>query len=225
MNLFDIVGPVMIGPSSSHTAGAVKIGNICRKLFDEKLVRAKIGLHGSFLLTGRGHGTDKALVGGLLGLSVDDARIPFSFDIAKEDGMEVEIFGIDLGDVHPNSVKLELQGEGEKTLEIVAASIGGGRIQICEIDGITVNFSGDFPTLVVHNLDMPGHVTAVSGLLGKNNINIATMQLYRKKRGGEAVMVLECDQEVSKEIRDVIEKMDGILKVTYLGLDRRDENV
>ena len=218
MNLFDIVGPIMIGPSSSHTAGAVKIGNVCRKLMGEKIIDAKIMLHGSFLSTGKGHGTDKALVGGLIGLGVDDPKLPNSFSLAEEAGMSFDISGIDLGDVHPNSVKLVLKGENGKSLEIVAASIGGGRIQICELDGITVNFSGDYPTVIVHNEDKPGHVTAVTSMLGSQQINIATMQLYRKNRGGNAVMVIECDEEIPADALGVLLKFDGILKVTYLSL-------
>ena len=157
MNLLDIIGPVMVGPSSSHTAGAVKIGRVCHKLLAEKVVRADIYFHGSFLATGKGHGTDKAVVAGLLGMQVDDPAIPHSFEIAEREGLQFTLSGIDLGDVHPNSVKLELTGESGRTLEVIAASIGGGRIEICEIDGLTANFSGDYPTLIVHNIDQPGH--------------------------------------------------------------------
>ena len=154
MNLLDIIGPVMVGPSSSHTAGAVKIGRVCHKLLAEKVVRADIFFHGSFLATGKGHGTDKAVVAGLLGMQVDDPAIPHSFEIAEREGLQFTLSGIDLGDVHPNSVKLELTGESGRTLEVIAASIGGGRIEICEIDGLTANFSGDYPTLIVHNIDI-----------------------------------------------------------------------
>ena len=198
MNLLDIIGPVMVGPSSSHTAGAVKIGRVCHKLLAEKVVRADIFFHGSFLATGKGHGTDKAVVAGLLGMQVDDPAI--------------------LGDVHPNSVKLELTGESGRTLEVIAASIGGGRIEICEIDGLTANFSGDYPTLIVHNIDQPGHVTEVTSMLAHKSVNIATMQLYRASRGGNAVMVIECDQEIPADALKWLERMEGILKVTYLSL-------
>ena len=198
MNLLDIVGPVMVGPSSSHTAGAVKIGRVCRKLLAEEISKADIYFHGSFLATGKGHGTDKALIAGLLGMQVDDPLIPHSFEIAEKEGMQFTLGGIDLGDVHPNSVKMNLTGVSGRTLEVVAASIGGGRIQICEIDGLTANFSGDYPTLIVHNVDQPGHVTEVTSMLAHKSINIATVQLYREKRGGRAVMVIECDQSIRK---------------------------
>jgi len=219
MNIADIIGPIMVGPSSSHTAGAVKIGRISKKLLGEEVAKADIYFHGSFLATGKGHGTDKALIAGLLGLSVDDERIPKSFILATEKELEFHFFGIDLGEVHPNTVKLNLTGIHGKSLEIRAASIGGGRIKITQIDGLTANFSGDYPTLVVHNLDQPGHVTEVTSMLGHKSINIATMQLYRDSRGGNAVMVIECDQEVPIASIHWLEKLEGIKKVTYLSLE------
>lgn len=218
MNLLDIIGPVMVGPSSSHTAGAVRIGRVSRKLLAEEVKEAKIYFHGSFLATGKGHGTDKALIAGLLGMQVDDPAIPDSFRIAEKREMRFSLEGIDLGDVHPNSVKMNLTGISGRTLEVIAASIGGGRIQICELDGITANFSGDYPTLIVHNIDQPGHVTEVTSMLAHKGVNIATMQLYRKSRGGNAVMVIECDQEVPKESLAWLERLEGILKVTYCSL-------
>ena len=239
MNLLDIIGPVMVGPSSSHTAGAVKIGRVCHKLLAEKVVavaaddcapsdptltvqaytvnpqteRVKM-----YWQKGKGHGTDKAVVAGLLGMQVDDPAIPHSFEIAEREGLQFTLSGIDLGDVHPNSVKLELTGESGRTLEVIAASIGGGRIEICEIDGLTANFSGDYPTLIVHNIDQPGHVTEVTSMLAHKSVNIATMQLYRASRGGNAVMVIECDQEIPADALKWLERMEGILKVTYLSL-------
>ena len=183
-----------------------------------KVVRADIYFHGSFLATGKGHGTDKAVVAGLLGMQVDDPAIPHSFEIAEREGLQFTLSGIDLGDVHPNSVKLELTGESGRTLEVIAASIGGGRIEICEIDGLTANFSGDYPTLIVHNIDQPGHVTEVTSMLAHKSVNIATMQLYRASRGGNAVMVIECDQEIPADALKWLERMEGILKVTYLSL-------
>lgn len=219
MNSFDIIGPIMVGPSSSHTAGAVKIGIISRKLLGVPVQKADIFFHGSFLATGKGHGTDKALIAGLLGFPVDDPRIPDSFRYAQEAGMQYHLSGIDLGDVHPNSVKLLLSGSDGKKIEIVAASVGGGAIRVTEIDGLQANFSGDYPTLVVNNLDQPGHVTEITSMLGHKSINIATMQLYRSSKGGKAVIVLECDQEVPSDAIRWLSRLEGILKVTYLGLE------
>ena len=215
MNLLDIVGPVMVGPSSSHTAGAVKIGLVSRKLMGERITNADIYFHGSFLSTGKGHGTDRAILAGLLGYGVDDPVIPHSFEAAKKAGLQYSMKGIDLGEVHPNSVKMFLTGESGKELEIVAASIGGGRIQICELDGLTANFSGDYPTLIVHNVDQPGHVTEVTSMLAHKSVNIATMQLYRERRGEYAVMVIETDQPIPDNAIAWLEHLEGIIKVTY----------
>lgn len=218
MNLFDIVGPVMVGPSSSHTAGAVRIGYIARLLVNEPIRKAEIFLHGSFLATGKGHGTDRALIAGLLGMHPEDGRIPASFQIAEAKGMEYSFQGIELRDAHPNSVLMQLCGIRGRELEIVAASLGGGRIKICQIDGLEANFCGDYPTLIVHNQDQPGHVAEVTSMLAHKSINVATMQLYRDKRGGSAVLIIECDQEVPKESIRWLEKLEGIRKVTYLSL-------
>lgn len=223
MNLFDIVGPVMVGPSSSHTAGAVKIGYVSRKLMAQPIKRAEILLYGSFLATGKGHGTQLALVAGLLGMKTDDSRIPNSLQLAKEAGMEVVFGEAELKDAHPNSVQLKLTGIDGKELELVGESIGGSRINIASIDGLSANFSGDYPTLIVHNLDQPGHVAEVTSMLAHKAVNIATMQLYRAGRGGNAVMVLECDQEVPQESIAWLAHLEGIVKVTYYSLEERRE--
>jgi L-serine dehydratase len=130
--------------------------------------------------------------------------------------MSYRIEGADLGDVHPNSVKMNLTGVSGREIEVVAASVGGGQIEICELDGLEVHFSGDSPTLVVHNIDRPGCVTEVTSILAERSVNIATMHLYRASRGGNAVMVIECDKEILKETVDEIAAMDGIVKVVYL---------
>ncbi len=223
MNVFDIIGPVMVGPSSSHTAGAVKIGKAARKLMGEKIINAQLLLSGSFYATGKGHGTPKALVAGLLGMEPDDERIPDSFEIAKKEGMKLKFGQVDLHERHSNSVQLILEGAHGRILEVIGESIGGSRINIAEIDGLEANFSGDFPTLVVHNSDRPGHIAKVTSLLSNQGINIAAMRLYRQGRGQNAVMILECDQEVPKDRIDALEEMDGIEKVTYYSLEEADE--
>lgn len=218
MDIFDIIGPVMVGPSSSHTAGAVKIGYIARKLMNEEIVHAKILLYGSFLATGKGHGTHLAIVAGLLGMQPDDYRIPTSIEIAKERGMEIEFGNSSLKNAHPNTAQLILSGINGRKLEIVGESLGGSRINIAQIDGISTNFSGDYPTLIVHNLDQPGHVAEVTSMLSHKCVNIATMQLYRSSRGGYCVMVLECDQEIALDGIEWLSHVEGVLKVTYLSL-------
>lgn len=219
MNLFDIMGPVMVGPSSSHTAGAVRIGYIARKLLGEPVAQAELLLHGSFAATGEGHGTDRALIAGLLNMKPDDINIPNSIELAKQQGMLIKIGKITLRNVHPNTAVLRLKGVSGRELEVMASSLGGGRINVCRIDGIETNFSGEYPTLIVHNLDQPGHVAEVTALLNQYNVNIATMQLYRNMRGGYAVMVIECDQPIPAQPLESLTKTDGILKVTYLNLD------
>jgi len=225
MNLLDIIGPIMVGPSSSHTAGAVKIGLVSRKLMVEKVVKADIYFHGSFLATGKGHGTDKAVVAGLLGIAVDDSRVPFSFEIAEQEGLEFNITGIDLGDAHPNTVKLNLTGESGKKIEIIAAAVGGGQIEVCEIDGLSASFGGNYPTIIVNHKDIPGRVTAVTSRLSESNVNIATMKLYRTVRGGDAVMIIECDHEVPVKTVKSLEELEGIIKVTYLSLQEEESYV
>ena len=218
MDIFDIIGPVMVGPSSSHTAGAVRIGYIAGKLMGEPIAKAEILLYGSFLATGKGHGTRKALVAGLLGMKPDDMRIPNSFEIAKEHGIEVVFGESTLREAHPNTAQILLTSVTGKKLEIVGESLGGSRINIAQIDGITTNFSGDYPTLVVHNMDQPGHVAEVTSMLAHKSVNIATMQLYRANRGGNSVMVLECDQEAPDDGINWLRHAEGVVKVTYLGM-------
>ena len=215
MNLFDIVGPVMVGPSSSHTAGAVKIGLVARTLLGEDVAKAEILFHGSFLATGKGHGTDKAIVAGLLGYTPDDKRIPNSLELAKQAGVNCVFGSIDLGDAHPNTVKLHLVGVSGKMMDMMAASVGGGRISVSEIDGMTAHFSAEYPTLIVRNEDKPGLVANVTALLQEYQINIATMQLYRSGRGDQAVMVIECDEQVPDCVAVALKQLDGVRDLTY----------
>lgn len=217
MNIFEILGPVMVGPSSSHTAGAVRIGYVCRKLMGEKIVTADIELYGSFLLTGKGHGTPQAIVAGLLGMTPDDARIPDSFEIAKAQGLKFTIGEAKLKEAHPNSVLLKLTGESGKELEVIGESLGGSIINIAQIDGLPANISGDYPTLIASNMDVPGMVAKVSEVLFEAEINIAQMHLYRASRGKNSVLIAECDQEIENKTLNDIRDLDGIMKVSYLG--------
>ena len=219
MNIFDIVGPVMVGPSSSHTAGAVRIGFVSRKLLGEPVKSVQLLLYGSFLATGKGHGTDRALVAGLLGMLPDDERVPFAFEEAKNAGMEFTFGEANLKEAHPNSVVLKMVGESGRALEVIAASLGGGRMKICKIDGMEANFCAECPTLIVRNLDQPGCVATVTTLLSMLGINIATLQLYRDSRGGDAVMVVECDREVPRESILLLEQQDAIERVTYYSME------
>lgn len=218
MTPFDIIGPVMVGPSSSHTAGAVKIGLAARNLLGEAPTEAEILFYGSFLATGKGHGTDRAVAAGLLGMQPDDMRIPQSLTLAEKNGLRLVFGEAHLREAHPNTVQLNLKSASGRKLEVIGESTGGGRINIAEVDGIDTNFSGDFPTLIVHNVDRPGHIAEVTSLLARNGVNIAKLTLYRLERGGRAVMVVECDQEIPADELRHLEKLDGIEKVTYLSL-------
>lgn len=218
MNIFDIMGPIMVGPSSSHTAGAARMGRVARHLLGSQPVRAEILLHGSFAATGTGHGTDRAIIAGLLDMTPDHPDIPQSFHLARKAGMEVSIQTTELRDAHPNTAVLNLTNAQGRTLSVSASSLGGGRIRINSIDGLEAAFSGDLPTLIIRNEDRPGQVHEVTGALYRCNVNIATMQLRRDSRGGLAVMVLESDQPIAPQVIEQLRQVDGIVRVTYLDM-------
>jgi len=218
MNLFDILGPIMVGPSSSHTAGAVKIGLVARKLLADYPARAEVYLHGSFAATGVGHGTDRALIAGLLGLQPDDEDVPRSFELARNEEFSFTIGKIELRDAHPNSVLLKIDGKNGKHLEMIASSLGGGRVCVDEIDGIATKFTVDYPTLIIRNRDTAGMIAHVTSLLSMERVNIASMQVCREQRGGDAVMVLEIDSNIYSRTIETLENMTDIKKVIYLNL-------
>lgn len=218
MTIFDIMGPIMIGPSSSHTAGAARLGRIARRLLGRTPTKAEILLHGSFAATGRGHGTDKALTAGLLDMAPDDPRLPQAFAVAREEGMEVTVGSVNLQGAHPNTALLRLTASDGRTLEVRGASLGGGRVRVEAIDGLECTFSGDLPTLIIRNEDRPGQVAEVTGILSRQGVNIATMQLYRDMRGGLAVMVIESDQPIAPQVTQHLRDLDGIVRVTYLNM-------
>ena len=224
MRLFDVLGPVMIGPSSSHTAGAAKIGYTAQKLLGDIPADADIGLYGSFATTGRGHGTDRALVAGLLGLRPDDPRLPDSFELAREQGMKFSIHPVELRSAHPNTAVLRLTSRTGRVLSMKAASVGGGRIRVTEIDGVPADFGGDSNTLIIHNEDTPGCIAEVTTSLALRRINIASMQVFRAGTGSYAVMVLECDSHIPHPLEQQLALMPGILKVTCLNVDEPEEN-
>ena len=208
INIFDMMGPVMVGPSSSHTAGAARIGNMGRTLLGEEVARADIGLYGSFAETGFGHGTDRALLAGLLGMKPDDLRIPNAYEEANRAGMAYSFRTVELRDAHPNTALLELTGKSGKKLTLQASSIGGGAIVVNKIDGIDVNFTGDFNTLIVRNQDESGSVAA-------------NMSVNRHRRGGDALMVIETDQHIKPRQVEFLSELPGILSVTYY--DKEDD--
>ena len=215
MDIFEILGPIMVGPSSSHTAGAVRIGKMARTLLGEAPVSAQIALHGSFADTGKGHGTDKALVAGLLGMNPDDLRVPDSFALARQQGLQLQFSTVELQDVHPNTAVLDVVGVSGLKLSLQACSVGGGRIQVNKLDGINVNFTGDCNTLVVRHLDTYGLVAEVTRLLYVARVNIASMTTCRHERGGEALMVIETDQRLPEDLLQWVRELPDVMGVTY----------
>ena len=215
VGVFDILGPIMVGPSSSHTAGAARLGKVARSIADGDIKEVTFLLHGSFGKTYKGHGTDRALVAGILGMEPSDLRLRDSLEIAREKGLKIKFKEADLGDVHPNTVKFLIKGE-ECVYELVGSSIGGGSIEVNEVNGNSVNFTGAYPTIIVSNKDVPGVVSKVTSLLYDNDINIAFMKVFRNQKGKDATMVFEVDHEVTPEIIGNVKAIEGINKVIMI---------
>lgn len=214
MNFFDVIGPVMIGPSSSHTAGAVRLGNLALAILGEPLREAKIGLHGSFAETYRGHGTDLALAAGLMGWAPDDERIPDSLRLASADGIGIEFETVNLGDLaHPNSVFMRLIGKNGGNCQVTGASVGGGRVVITGVDEFPLELTGEYPTLLVTHNDRPGAIALVTSILSNQGVNIAQMRVFRKLKGGPALMVVETDQPVGLGETRAIAVLPSIIAV------------
>lgn len=217
MNIFDIVGPVMIGPSSSHTAGACRLGLLAAGILGERPQKAEILLHGSFAHTYKGHGTDRALVAGLMGWQPDDARIPDALNLAKEAGLDFSFVPGDLGTMaHPNSVLFRLTGKDGNTCEVTGASIGGGQIMVTNVDGFPVELTGVLPALFVPHRDEPGVVALVSTILAQKQINIASMRVFREGKGETATMVIECDQAVPAAVVRHLEELGPVKLVRFV---------
>lgn len=215
LDIFDILGPVMVGPSSSHTAGAVRIGNMARALLGGQPVKADIALHGSFAETGQGHGTDRALVAGLLGMRPDDLDIPRSFEIAAEKGLEFDFRSVQLRDAHPNTAVLTVENADGKKVVVQGVSIGGGRIRVDKLNGVDVNFTGTYNTLVVRHMDVPGELNRITSELAVGGVNIANMTLCRSRRGGDVLTIIEADQKVCPDVVKRIGKISDVIDVTY----------
>ncbi|HWR40139.1 MAG TPA: L-serine ammonia-lyase, iron-sulfur-dependent subunit beta [Patescibacteria group bacterium] len=210
MGVFDIVGPIMIGPSSSHTAGAARLGKLARTILGEEPAAATIILYGSFARTYRGHGTDKALIGGLLNYAADNPLIKQSYNLAQEAGIAIVFQPSDREVAHPNTVEFQLRGKSGKTSVITGMSIGGGQIIVSQIDGFPVELTGDYPSLITIHMDTPGVIANVTHTLAEAGINIAQMKVSRQLRGADALMILETDQAIPTPVIDVIRAMTAI---------------
>jgi L-serine dehydratase len=214
-SVFDIIGPVMIGPSSSHTAGAARIGRVARSLFGREPKWATISFYGSFAKTFKGHGTDVALIGGLLDFDTFDERIIEAIDIAKKSGMKMMFIEEEAITDHPNTARV-LIGDDQGELELVGISIGGGKIEIIELNGFELKLSGHHPAiLVVHN-DRHGAIAAVTNILAQEKINIGHMEVSRKEKGKMAMMTIEVDHNIQDEILKKLEQLPNVLQVTKI---------
>ncbi len=212
-SIFDIIGPIMIGPSSSHTAGAVRLGLMARAILGEAVKTAKIKLYGSFAQTYKGHGTDRALIAGIMGFLPDDDRIRNSLQIAENSGLEFSFEKIELNDAHPNTAIIYLEGFKGRNIVVQGASIGGGNIIISRINNYQVNISGKYPSIIVVHQDMPGVINGVTAALARFNINIAYMRVSRSERGAEALMNIEVDDMISDDAVEACEHVIGVNKV------------
>jgi len=216
MDVFDIIGPVMIGPSSSHTAGAARIGKYALNILGAEAVKAEIYFSGSFAKTYKGHGTDKAIIAGILGMDADDPGIKYSFDTAAYRGLEFEFHTCEIENSHPNTVYIVLKSAAGKTVEVQGASIGGGNIVITKINEVPVEITGKFTTLIVLHKNLPGMISDVTSVLAKHGINIGRFELKRSPRGGNGVMIIELDSSVPVSVNEEIKNKKNVIDSTLL---------
>ena len=216
MNVFDIMGPVMIGPSSSHTEGAARIGLIARSLLEEAPVEVHILLHGSFAKTYKGHGTDKAIIAGILGMQADDSRIRFSPEIAGQEGIQVEITEGEIENAHPNTAEIVLKGKSGKKVSLRGSSVGGGNILVTRLNGMEVSLTGQNATLIILHKDAPGTIASVTDIISDYGANICNFRLARKSKGGQAVMTIETDGNFKEDLNEKIKKLPNIYSSTIL---------
>ena len=214
--VFDIIGPTIVGPSSSHTAGAVRIGLVAKDLFNQLPKQADIYLYGSFMETYKGHGTDVALVGGLLGYDTDDDRIQTSLETAEQMGMKVNFIEMAEERSHPNTAIINMR-DADKEISVEGVSIGGGKIEVVAINGFNIAISGNYPALLVFHKDTFGTIGRVANILGDSSINVGSMQVSRKEKGDQALMTCELDESVTDEIIDKIKNVEGVVTVSLMG--------
>lgn len=215
-SLFDVIGPVMIGPSSSHTAGAVRLGALARAVLGSQPTSALVELHGSFASTGRGHGTDLALTAGLLGMAPDDPRIRTAPALAESAGLHVEFREADLGEVHPNTARLTLRSADGREVVVQGSSVGGAGVILTDIDTFAVSVTGELPVMIVEHHDQPGVIAGVTAVLAAHGTNVASMEVSREMRGARALMVIETDQPVGDPVVRSVGDVAGVASVRAL---------
>jgi L-serine dehydratase len=216
VSVFEIMGPIMIGPSSSHTAGAEKLGKAASSIWGGSFDTVEFYLHGSFAKTYKGHGTDKALVAGILGMSADDERLRDSLEIAEQRGIKVEFIEDDLGEVHPNTVKIVIKNNDNVLFTLVGSSIGGGNIIINEVDGSALEISGQYPVIIAKHHDVKGMVSKITGIIAENQLNIATLEVSRERKGETATTVVEVDGSIPDSIINEILQIENVISVRAL---------
>ncbi len=212
-SIFDIVGPVMIGPSSSHTAGAARIGNMAHQFAGDDIVSVKFYLHGSFAKTYRGHGTDKALLAGVLGYTESDEHLKQAFEIADSRGISYDFIEKDLGDVHPNSVQIVIEAKEGKKISLIGSSIGGGNIQIIQLNGIDLTISGEHPTIIAKHQSSKSVLLGITAILTQYDHDVLFMSFFKKNKDGEGIIVVEVADAVNNFVIESIKHMPGITDV------------
>ena len=214
ISVFDVMGPNMIGPSSSHTAGAARIAYLAQKMINGPLAKVEFILYGSFARTYHGHGTDRALLGGIMGFSTDDMRIRNSFEIATENGLEYSFTpNEEETDIHPNTVDIIMTNTAGQEMTIRGESLGGGKARLCRINGVEVDFTGEYSSIVVVQKDAPGVVAYITKCLSELGINIAFMRLFRESKGNTAYTIVESDDLVPEDIADTIRRNKNVYNV------------
>lgn len=216
ISIFDVIGPVMIGPSSSHTAGAARLARTAAAIVNQPFNKVVFGLHGSFAKTHQGHGTDIALLAGVLGVHEDDERMVYAEYMAQEKGLEYSYEEVELNDVHENSVQFVFYCEDGSTQKIIGSSIGGGQIEITRINEFDTEFSANASTLMIHHQDVKGMVSHITAILSAAGINIAVMKLSRESRGEDAFCIIETDDMISPQVIELLKILDGVSYVQAL---------
>ncbi len=214
ISIFEVLGPVMVGPSSSHTAGAARLARIAALIVGCKFNRVTFGLHGSFARTYKGHGTDKALLAGVQGIREDDERLAFAYELAEENGLDFEFYEVELDDVHENSVLLTFECEDGTIQEIIGSSIGGGQILICRINAFETEFSAQSHTLLLRHHDRKGVLSKITGTLSEAGVNIAVMKLDRRSKGDMAFCMIETDDPISEKVVQSLRSIEEVVHVT-----------
>lgn len=204
ISLFEVIGPNMVGPSSSHTAGAVSMALLAQKMFQGAIEKVDFTLYGSFAKTYKGHGTDRALLGGIMGYETDDLRIRDSFALAKRTGLKYSFSVSEENDVHPNTADIHITGTDGKRLFVRGVSLGGGKVKIVRLNKIEVEFTGEYSTLIVSQTDRQGVAAHITKSLSDHNVNIAFMRLFREEKGADAYTVVESDEKIREEALECI---------------------